>query len=1065
MPLGVRDVLLVIRAKDQASRAIGDVGRSFGNLGRKQQAILKDSQKSMLQFNRQSAKIKSELGGQLRSQIGSINTQMRQNSLASAQLATRNAKLRADYMNLHGASKKAALQEMLTNDVRRKQLAEFNSAFSKQALGIRQTSDRTLRTQLGDIEKLKSAEMDLRRSRMEAIQERQNRGASRMGRGQAIGGVGVGITAVGVGGLAFFASAAKEAMKYRDEAAKTLTQVDTKLKASVTDIEKIGVRVAKAVPVPFKQMQESLYDIFSSLKLKGGLPEAERLLVQFSKGAIAGATDVKTASAATISLMNGFKIESKDIERVLDMQFRTVKEGRITYDEFAKSIGRAIPSAVTAGQSMEDLGGMMAFLTRNGLSAAMSATSAARAFDLIKNPKFLKSMKTLGLSPVFTEGPNKDKFRPMLDIMNDLKDRMKGMSSPQLAKTMADFMGSVSDPKALNALKDMGIQIKTIAKPGVAAAMRPIADIMGDLEKKLKEATPAAREQIMAGLTKGSGGTIQAMRFVNLALTDSNDLLGELTGSVRNSGGAFKTAYGIMRDTPGAKIQALKNKWETFRQELGVHVIPIALKLIDKLSGIAKWLGNLDESTKKNIVKWGLIGGAILTLMGVLTILSGMILIISGAFTLLATSGLAMTLLGFGKFVAFGLAAKKMLESTNPLIQALGAILAGLAAKALLGSIASAIGLVGTLAGKLLGVQTAALGAGGALAGIGKSLGSAAIIGGGIAVLNNRLQFNQKQAGGLVGRTVEGKNTKDALAAVREQIAAQKKLRSGGISQSIGPVNLFSSNEARKAADAVDLLIKKERELVGQLKQDKADKGIAPDFAKTFNSAASFVQAFGGEVDAAKIKVKDFFNQQLVDAKGWAADIEFLNTKKIDPGFMKQLVEAGPSGMAMVKAVRGEIEAGNLDFVNNSIAELDRLKAKVASTTTEAINLINGTKPKLTIDVEANFGGGLNILDQMKNRLATNPPPKSQPRTGYRGWGGWPRREHGGLVTAGKSYIVGERRAEMFTPRQSGRITPRVPSGSSTGGNTYNKRIVINPKSEMSAAEIADSVSWALRHQ
>ncbi len=39
-------------------------------------------------------------------------------------------------------------------------------------------------------------------------------------------------------------------------------------------------------------------------------------------------------------------------------------------------------------------------------------------------------------------------------------------------------------------------------------------------------------------------------------------------------------------------------------------------------------------------------------------------------------------------------------------------------------------------------------------------------------------------------------------------------------------------------------------------------------------------------------------------------------------------------------------------------------------------------------------------------------------------------REHGGPVSAGQPYIVGERRPELFIPNQSGRIVPKVPASS-----------------------------------
>lgn len=55
------------------------------------------------------------------------------------------------------------------------------------------------------------------------------------------------------------------------------------------------------------------------------------------------------------------------------------------------------------------------------------------------------------------------------------------------------------------------------------------------------------------------------------------------------------------------------------------------------------------------------------------------------------------------------------------------------------------------------------------------------------------------------------------------------------------------------------------------------------------------------------------------------------------------------------------------------------------------------------------------------------------PFTGIR-----PGREHGGPVTAGRPYIVGEKRPELFVPNTSGVILPRVPQG---GGPVINVSI------------------------
>jgi len=57
----------------------------------------------------------------------------------------------------------------------------------------------------------------------------------------------------------------------------------------------------------------------------------------------------------------------------------------------------------------------------------------------------------------------------------------------------------------------------------------------------------------------------------------------------------------------------------------------------------------------------------------------------------------------------------------------------------------------------------------------------------------------------------------------------------------------------------------------------------------------------------------------------------------------------------------------------------------------------------------------------------------------FTGWftGGISGRAHGGGVSAGKSYMVGEKGPEMFTPSAAGNITPNHKMSSGGGGDTY----------------------------
>jgi len=394
--------------------------------------------------------------------------------------------------------------------------------------------------------------------------------------GSAMVGVGLGMAAIGGAGVVFFGSATKAAIEYSNVSALTLTQVD-QMGVKLEDIKRVGREVASSIAAPFDQMQTSLYDIFSSMDVN--VQGAEKLLSAFSKGAVAGQVDVQAAARASISIMNAFKIPVEDVNRVMDVQFETVKKGVLTYAELASTIGRAIPSAVRAGQTVEDLGGMLAFLTRNGLSAAMASTSAARAMDLFSNPVWKTNLEGIGIAVADASG----KFRPMVDVVADLRKHFQGMSDVDISA----------------ALKD---------------------------------------------LTYGAGGTIQAMRFLNLAVHDNTNLFGEMTNAVRNSAGAQAAAYDIMAKQPAAQLQLLKNNWEILRTEIGDLFIPVVAKLIGYGAQVLQWFQGLNPHLRDAIIY----GAAFLS---VFLLIGGIVIAVAGG-VLILIAALAPLVGGIGAAVA-----------------------------------------------------------------------------------------------------------------------------------------------------------------------------------------------------------------------------------------------------------------------------------------------------------------------------------------------------------------------------------------------------------------------------
>lgn len=411
-------------------------------------------------------------------------------------------------------------------------------------------------------------------------------------RGQALTSAGVGIAGVGVAMAGALTDMTTAAVEYQRQSALTFTQLD-KTKGSVKEIEDIGKRVARAIPVPFEQVQTSLYDIFSSMDVN--TKQAETLLTEFSKAAVGGQVDLQEAARGTIGIMNAYNMKITDVNKVNDVMFQLVRKGVGTYGEFARTIGRAVPSAVRAGQSIEDLAGMMAFLTRNGLSAAMSSASAARALDAISHPKTVGNLAKLG------------------SVIEDVT----GMKKQQAMKLFG------------KSLDDVAVQAR-----GADGKFRPMTAIMKDLGQVLMKLPPADRVATLQEIFKGSGGTIQARRFFDIAIKQYPQLI-SLTDSMKHSQGALTGAYDTMKTTGASALTSLQNNWEILKVEIGQSLVPVLKTVTDWLKQVFDWWNQLSDGEKKAI-------GVVAAVVAGLTILIGVVTTVAGVMAILAAGAAAV---------------------------------------------------------------------------------------------------------------------------------------------------------------------------------------------------------------------------------------------------------------------------------------------------------------------------------------------------------------------------------------------------------------------------------------
>ncbi len=247
--------------------------------------------------------------------------------------------------------------------------------------------------------------------------------------GTALGGAG----ALGVG---FLSQAEQLAEEYDKLASLTLTQAG-RTTAGLEELKRIGLEVSTTIPASLSGVQQGLFDIFSSVD--ANVPQATNLIELLAKAAVAGDTEVSSASQSVLGALNAWQLPLSDANKLLDTQFRLVELGIGTYEQFSGSMGRAVPASVAAGQSFGDLSGALAFLTRNNLSAEQSATSVMRALELIADPKAVRNLKEIGVEVVGADG----NFRSLTNIVTDLAEGpWKDLTKPERKEAFKEIFGT-----------------------------------------------------------------------------------------------------------------------------------------------------------------------------------------------------------------------------------------------------------------------------------------------------------------------------------------------------------------------------------------------------------------------------------------------------------------------------------------------------------------------------------------------------------------------------------------------------------------------------------------------
>ena len=171
------------------------------------------------------------------------------------------------------------------------------------------------------------------------------------------------IAAAGVGAL-------KASLSYEDALAKLSTIADTS-QVPMEELSNQILELSKASGISADTLANNVYDAISAGQQTA---DAVNFVSKATALARSGFTSTDAALDILTTSLNAYGLAAEDVTRVSDVLINTQNLGKTTVDQLASSMGKVIPTAKANGVAIEDLAGVYAVMTANGIATAETTT-------------------------------------------------------------------------------------------------------------------------------------------------------------------------------------------------------------------------------------------------------------------------------------------------------------------------------------------------------------------------------------------------------------------------------------------------------------------------------------------------------------------------------------------------------------------------------------------------------------------------------------------------------------------------------------------------------------------
>lgn len=336
------------------------------------------------------------------------------------------------------------------------------------------------------------------------------------GLGSKISGAGKAIAGISVPIGAAMTVATKSAMDFGDSVAKVSTIADESV-MSYDDLSKGILQLSNETGRGAGELAEAMYQALSASVDTG---HALEFTEQASNLAKAGFLETSDAVDVLTTVINAYGMEASDATKIADQLVQVQNDGKTTVNELAAAMGQVIPTASALNIPLEQLNASYAILTKQGINTANTTTYLRGMFnELADSGSKVSSILQQETGKSFGELMNSG--ATLGDVMGILNDSVDGNSEAFLnlwgntragqgalallnggidefneeTEKMKNSTGNVSDAldklatpaararKAMNQLKNAGIEIGSAMLPAVSGIASVVSKIAGAFEK------------------------------------------------------------------------------------------------------------------------------------------------------------------------------------------------------------------------------------------------------------------------------------------------------------------------------------------------------------------------------------------------------------------------------------------------------------------------------------------------------------------------------------------------------------------------------------------------------